>query len=68
LFDLDELIANDQIHLGNSQAHAENVQGIFGRLAVGEFLLAVLHLEEIHEMGIAEAAHGALKRIKCAAM
>src|SRR3972149_10794505 len=60
LLNLGELVSNDDSHLFFGEAQSQNRQRVFGRLPVSEFLFAVRHLEQVHVMGIAEAAHWVL--------
>src|SRR5262245_63525737 len=58
LIDLRELFADDLIHLLGRKAIAQNLQRVFGRLAISQSLFAVPEVEEVHVVGITEAAHG----------
>jgi hypothetical protein len=55
--DFGVLVGQNLGHLFLGEAEAEDFQGVLGGLAVGEFFLAVGHLEEVHVVGVGEAAH-----------
>ena len=57
LVDLDVLFADDLGHLGRGEAEAQNLESILRACPVGQLLLAVLDGEQVHVMGIVEAAH-----------
>ena len=57
LRDFGEFIGQNFGHFFIGQANAQNVERIFGRLAVGQFLPAVFHFKQIHIVGVAKTAH-----------
>ena len=57
LLNLDELLWDDFRHFRIRKTDVEGFERVAGRFAVSKFLLAVGHLEQVHVVGIAEAAH-----------
>lgn len=57
LADFGVLVGEDLGHFFLGEAEAEDFEGVLGGLAVGEFFLAVGHLEEVHVVGVGEGTH-----------
>ena len=62
LVDLNILIRDNLRHFGFRQTEPQDFQRVVGRLTVGQLLLAVLHVEQVHVVGVAETAHSVLGR------